>query len=89
VETLGSVQALQVSFSAGFAAGGGVSGGASIAAFVQGKDKGGVFAYSTDGPSPTVGLGVGGGVEVGAVFAAQLPHESFRVVVCFKSKFEI
>lgn len=78
VETLGNVQAIQVSFGAGIAAGGGISGGSSIAAFVQGKDKGGVFAYSTDGPSPTIGLGVGGGVEVGAVFAASSTASNFN-----------
>ena len=75
--TLGQADAISVNFGAGFTAGGGLSGGGSITAFLTGKDAGGVFLYSPDGPSPTVGLSIGGGVEVGAIFAAASTQENF------------
>lgn len=73
----GQTQAIQVSVGAGIAVGGGVSGGFQIAAIVQGVDAGGVFSYSTDGPSPTVGLMAGAGAEVGAIFAAPSTKGNF------------
>lgn len=76
--TLGQADAISVNFGGGIAAGGGVSGGGSITAFLTGKDAAGVFAYSADGPSPSVGFAAGGGIEVGAVFAASSTSGSFN-----------
>ncbi len=74
---MGKADALTVSLSGGIAAGGGISGGTNLTAFLTGKDAGGIFQYSTDGIAPTVGLMAGGGVEVGAVFAASSTRGSF------------
>ena len=76
---LGVTQAFQVNINAGIAAGGGTSRTfLQIAEFTQGVDKGGVFAYSSDVPSPTVGLIAGVGAEVGAVFAAPSTRGNFN-----------
>jgi RHS repeat-associated protein len=75
--TFGQADAITISLNGGIVAGGGISGGTNITTFLTGKDAGGVFQYSTDGPSPNIGLSIGGGIEVGAVFAAASTQSSF------------
>ena len=76
--TLGKADAISVNLSAGIVAGGGISVGGNMTAFLTGKDAGGVFMYSNNAPAPSVGLSVGGGVEVGAVFAAPSTASDFN-----------
>ncbi len=75
--TLGQADGLTISFAGGVAAGGGLSGGFNVTSIFTGKDAGGVFLYSTDAPSPTVGLAAGGGIEIGAVYSAPSTSNNF------------
>jgi RHS repeat-associated protein len=76
--TLGQADALTVNLGAGIVAGGGISGGLTFAAMLTGTDSGGVFTYSTDAPTATIGLSAGGGIEIGAVFATPSSASSFN-----------
>jgi hypothetical protein len=74
--TLGQADAISVNLGGSLVKGPGVSAGVNITAFMTGKDAGGVFAYSSFGPA--VGSSVGGGVEIGAVFAAASTASDFN-----------
>ncbi|MCP1995516.1 RHS repeat domain-containing protein [Flavobacterium sp. HSC-61S13] len=75
---LGKADAISISLGGSIVAGGGISGNTSMVAFLTGKDAEGIFQYSTDGPSPSLGISIGGGVEIGAIFASPTEKNKFN-----------
>jgi RHS repeat-associated protein len=73
----GNADAVSVTIGGGIVAGGGISGSMQIAAFITGKDAGGAFLYMPENPSPAIGISVGGGIEVGGIFAAASTAKNF------------
>lgn len=77
VPNFGNADAISVTLGGGFVGGGGISGSTQVAAFLTGKDAGGAFLYTPENPSPAIGISAGGGIEVGAIFAAKSTAKTF------------
>lgn len=77
VPNFGNADAVSVTLGGGIVAGGGINGSMQVAAFITGKDAGGAFLYTPENPSPAIGLSVGGGIEVGGIFAAASTSKTF------------
>ncbi|WP_447634998.1 DUF6443 domain-containing protein [Flavobacterium microcysteis] len=73
----GDPDAIFLSLGGGIVAGGGISGSIQIASILKGKDAGGTFLYTPENPAPGIGLSVGGGIELGAIYAAKSTAKTF------------